>query len=149
MCSFFQKVFCPLISKWLSELIAVHRQFRCRCQSLVRRQELGFEMGLDEQHGIRFLLQSSFGKVSLCRADYSDVCGFAARIQDTKMLRIGSIHIYIEQISCCLYYMVRPLVDYCSNTLTGGSSDPNRSDLIRSTSVCPSNIAAADSTDSL
>jgi hypothetical protein len=58
--------------------------------------ELGFEMGLDEQHGIRFLLQSSLGKVSLCRADYSDVCGFAARIQDTKMLRIGSIHIYIE-----------------------------------------------------
>ena len=54
MYSFPRKGFCPLISKWLSELTL-------SSASLVLRLDLCFEMGLDEQN-IRFLLQSSIGQ---------------------------------------------------------------------------------------
>jgi hypothetical protein len=55
MYSFPRKGFCPLITKWLSELTL-------SSASLVLRLDLCFEMGLDEQHNIRFRLQSSIGQ---------------------------------------------------------------------------------------
>ena len=87
MCSFSKKGFCPLISKWLFELVAGHRQARRRCQSLVRRLDLGFEMGLDVTHDIRFLLQYSF----LMRAGLNCAFGCSCVVNRSARCERGSI----------------------------------------------------------